>query len=138
MQSMAQRLTRSNQTVNNGNGNGAFMGFDTSSDESENSDVEKGDPKKPIDEASSSCTLYVYNFFTGFERIVSSRNHWSGLHLETPPQFRKKPCWTDSRIGWIDCSRGLPSVTTLIIGPNSEIIKIFIEQVLVFFFFLVL
>lgn len=49
MQRMARRLTSSNQTVNDGSG--AFMGFDdTSSDESENSDVEKGDVSKPVDE----------------------------------------------------------------------------------------
>nr|CAG4641606.1 EOG090X049L [Eurycercus lamellatus] len=48
MQRMARRLTRSNQTVNDASG--AFMGFESSSEESENSDVEKGDPKKPVDE----------------------------------------------------------------------------------------
>ena len=56
---MAQRLTRSNQTMNGSSG--AFMGFETSSDESENSDVEKGDIGKPVDEVG---TFYYFSFLS--------------------------------------------------------------------------
>lgn len=58
MQNMAQRLTRSNPTMNGSSG--AFMGFESSSEESENSDVEKGDTSKPVDEVSrTSFDSYV-------------------------------------------------------------------------------
>nr|CAG4643131.1 EOG090X049L [Ilyocryptus agilis] len=50
MKRMAHRLTTSSQTLNDGRGTGAFMGFDDSSDESENSDVEKGDQQTSTDE----------------------------------------------------------------------------------------
>lgn len=49
MQSMARRLTKSNHSKNDASG--AFMGFDdTSLEDSENSDVEKGDCMKSLDE----------------------------------------------------------------------------------------
>nr|CAG4650887.1 EOG090X049L [Simocephalus serrulatus]SVE94169.1 EOG090X049L [Simocephalus serrulatus] len=48
MQSMARRLTKSNHTLHDNSG--AFMGFDTLLEDSDNSDVEKGDTGKPIDE----------------------------------------------------------------------------------------
>nr|SVE75054.1 EOG090X049L [Daphnia dolichocephala] len=47
MQNMARRLTVSNRSINDASG--AFMGFDTSLEESENSDVERGDFSKSLD-----------------------------------------------------------------------------------------
>lgn len=44
---MALRLTVSNRCMNDASG--SFMGFDTSIDDSENSDVEKGDTLKSSD-----------------------------------------------------------------------------------------
>ena len=48
MQNMARRLTKSNNAANDTSG--AFMGFEDSLEESDNSDVEKGDGGKPLDE----------------------------------------------------------------------------------------
>ncbi len=49
MQSMARRLTKSNHSINEPSG--AFMGFDdTSLEDSDNSDVEKGDCMKSLDD----------------------------------------------------------------------------------------
>ncbi len=45
---MARRLTKSSHAIHDTSG--AFMGFDTSLEDSENSDVEKGDTGKPLDE----------------------------------------------------------------------------------------
>lgn len=45
---MARRLVRSSTAVDDSDG--SFMGFDSSSDSSDNSDVEKGDTRHPLDE----------------------------------------------------------------------------------------
>lgn len=44
---MARRLTVSNRVMNDASG--AFMGFDSSLEDSDNSDVERGDPLKSQD-----------------------------------------------------------------------------------------
>jgi|LakMenEpi03Aug12_release.lakeMendotaPanAssembly.Ray.scaffolds.fasta_scaffold464334_2 hypothetical protein len=49
MQSMARRLTKSTHSINDASA--SFMGFDdTSLEDSENSDIEKGDCMKPLDD----------------------------------------------------------------------------------------
>lgn len=54
---MARRLTKSNHTIHDNSG--AFMGFDTLLEDSDNSDVEKGDTGKPIDEVNFFNKSYV-------------------------------------------------------------------------------
>lgn len=60
MQSMARRLTKSNHTLHDNSG--AFMGFDTLLEDSDNSDVEKGDTGKPIDEVSFRKFFFFLKF----------------------------------------------------------------------------
>jgi len=70
---MARRLVRSSTAVDDSDG--SFMGFDSSSDSSDNSDVEKGDTHHSLDE------VIFYSF--SFDNLRFTFN----LHLEASAKF---------------------------------------------------
>lgn len=63
---MARRLTVSNRVMNDASG--AFMGFDSSLEDSDNSDVERGDPLKSQDMVTPLFPRNVY-FYSSFFNV---------------------------------------------------------------------
>nr|SVE76936.1 EOG090X049L [Daphnia lumholtzi]SVE77533.1 EOG090X049L [Daphnia lumholtzi] len=94
MQNMARRLTISNRAMNDAPG--AFMGFDTSLEDSDNSDVERGDPlvsqdKEPL--ITSGLGLHTRQFSTDF--ALEGVSNWLDRLFEGTTQRYNINYWPD-------------------------------------------
>nr|SVE85425.1 EOG090X049L [Daphnia pulicaria] len=96
MQSMARRLTKSNHSINDPSG--AFMGFDdTSLEDSDNSDVEKGDCMKSLDDEQPLITngLGLQSQRASTEFVLDGLSNWLDRLFEGTTQRYSINYWPE-------------------------------------------